>query len=187
MRAVGDIEADGRALFLPYLEATSDRVVDTNAFRSSEAAQRTFGDFLVWRGAQVLGWELKVEQAYTGNLFLEAFSNAWPGRHERAGWLYTLRADYVTFVFLSNRTAFTTELPALREWFEASVPGNPQYEPKFPRRAQRNLTVGYPVSIADLWQRVRVECVRFDAAGRWVPAGLKDVVFDWPDWPAGAA
>lgn len=93
--------------------------------------------------------ELKAEEEFTGNLFLEVVSNAdlAPPRY---GWLWTSAADELWYHFLDARKLYTCGLGVLRHWFLPDEGPQPidRYRLMDQRKhVQANLTQGYPVPI----------------------------------------
>jgi hypothetical protein len=79
----------------------------------NEFLQRTLGDFTITQNTQKRSVELKAEQRFTGNLFLEVWSNR-PAR--TLGWLYTSRSDLLAYYFCDRRDLYVFSLPALQDW-----------------------------------------------------------------------
>ena len=57
--------------------------------------------------------EVKVESQFTGNLFVELFSNREYGT---TGWLWNCRADWIVFYFLNQDILIGMSFPALKNW-----------------------------------------------------------------------
>jgi len=87
----------------------------------NEFLQRTLGDFTITQNTQRRSVELKAEQRFTGNLFLEVWSNR-PAR--TLGWLYTSRADILAYYFCDRRDLYVFSLPALQDWAFGVGAGN---------------------------------------------------------------
>jgi hypothetical protein len=87
----------------------------------NEFLQRTLGDFTITQNTLKRSVELKAEQRFTGNLFLEVWSNR-PAR--TLGWLYTSRADILAYYFCDNRQLYVFSLPALQDWAFGVGAGN---------------------------------------------------------------
>jgi hypothetical protein len=72
------VEQRGLAILLPYLEerAFKGRIVSTARGTLARTLQQDFGDYLMNTDDRTV-WavEVKIEQAWTGNLFLETWSN----------------------------------------------------------------------------------------------------------------
>src|SRR5262245_21478877 len=79
----------------------------------NEFLQKTLGDFTIQQQLNRRSVELKAEQKFTGNLFLEVWSNR-PAR--TLGWLFTSRADLLAYYFCDNRQLFVFSLPKLQDW-----------------------------------------------------------------------
>src|SRR5262245_63206324 len=79
----------------------------------NEFLQRTLGDFTITQQLQKRSVELKAEQKFTGNLFLEVWSNR-PAR--TLGWLFTSRADILAYYFCDRQELYTFPLPKLQDW-----------------------------------------------------------------------
>jgi hypothetical protein len=86
--------------------------------------QRDFGDFLVNTDDRTI-WavETKVEQAWTGNLFLETWSNrnlddtaSHAELGSAPGWLLKTRADPLLYDFLDTDGLVTLPLFRLKQW-----------------------------------------------------------------------
>lgn len=166
MRRCEGVELAGKKLISPFL-ASLGRVEDTNRFRNRVDAQRYWGDYLIDNGHETVVWEVKTEREYTGNLYLESFSNAHPGPHQRPGWLVTSHADRLAIVFLDRRIAMILDRKKLQDWFiGGSMYG--EYPARPPRDPQRNLTLGYLVP----WRKiphpdVLLCCLHFHESGEW--------------------
>lgn len=89
-------ERDGDELVEPLLRSwvkTGGEFLDTREARQRAAWQRFFGDYLFReQKGKLVSVEVKTERVYTGNLFVETWSNASP-IERREGWLTTLKAD----------------------------------------------------------------------------------------------
>lgn len=108
----------------PFLEETQGRYVLTDKGRLSRVFQETFGD-LIFNSANgtMHTVELKAEEKWTGNLFLEIWSNFNFTNHESytalgptPGWLLKLNADLLFYHFLSHDKLVICSLPALQRW-----------------------------------------------------------------------
>lgn len=83
----------------------------------TEENQLTRGDYLGERlgslGRELVNWEMKAEQAHTGNLLIEEWSN----RGFRAGWFHNLRQCHrILYHFLNTGDAYVLDFPALRNY-----------------------------------------------------------------------
>lgn len=177
-----DIESQGKALVGPLLASWSRNgiVIDTNHARSPVVWQRTFGDYLILcPSGGLTSVEVKTERVFTGNLFIETYSNRSGDHLERRGWLDTLQADAIVYVFLDARAAFSLPFGRLRKWCIAD--GNlwrRGYREKLVHRSengsQRNQTLGYPVPLAHLLD-AGLKCFRLTPRGTWEKCTLGDV------------
>ena len=79
----------------------------------NEFLQKTLGDFTITQQLNRRSVELKAEQKFTGNLFLEVWSNR-PAR--TLGWLFTSRADLLAYYFCDTKELYVFPLPALQDW-----------------------------------------------------------------------
>jgi hypothetical protein len=79
--------------------------------------QCAFGDLFFKRGEShrhVCSVEVKTEQRYvTGNLFLETWSNR---SRLTQGWMVSMHADLLCYVFLDVERAFILGMPRLQNW-----------------------------------------------------------------------
>jgi len=81
--------------------------------RMARHLQATVGDAIVNTDERTF-WtvEVKTEQRYTGNLFIETWSN----RDFKRGWLFSLRADLLLYYFLDRDELYILPLPRLQAW-----------------------------------------------------------------------
>lgn len=79
----------------------------------NEFLQRTLGDFTITQQTRKRSVELKAEQRYTQNLFLETWSNL-PAF--TLGWMYTSTADLLAYYFCDNQQLYVFPLPELKRW-----------------------------------------------------------------------
>jgi hypothetical protein len=157
------VEHRGLAELLPYLEerAYRGRLVSTAKGPLSRTLQKSFGDFFMSTDAEtVRSLEIKVERHWTGNLFLETWSNRNLDDREQhnehgstPGWLVTSRADLLLFYFLDSDDLVTVPLLRLKRWAFGSGPQDGIYAwPERPpgRYGQRNDTWGRCVPVEHL-------------------------------------
>jgi len=104
-------------------------VVKTDKGGLSKFLQHTVGDALVQKDGIAYGVEFKIEQRWTGNFFLETWSNK---KWETPGWLFTLDTDVLLYYFEDKRLLYSIPFQKLKKWAETQ--GN--MEP-FPEKAQR--------------------------------------------------
>lgn len=118
------LAARSLALVEPFLEQRGNRWVTTDKGRLGEFLQRTVGDLILNdQAGQVWSVEMKAEARFTGNLFLEIWSNfnfddmrSYRGFGPRPGWLLTLNADLLFYHFLDCDRLCIMSLPALQRW-----------------------------------------------------------------------
>ena len=120
------IEERGFASLLPYLEqrAWRGQVILVAKGPLARTFQKAFGDLLVATGqGNVVSVEVKAQRRWTGNLFLEVWSNknlddraSHTERGSTPGWLITCRADVVGFHFLDLDAVYFLPLFRLQQW-----------------------------------------------------------------------
>lgn len=152
------VERRGMSVLLPHLEtrAWRGRVLNVATGPLARTFQRRFGDLLVATSANaVSSVEVKTERRWTGNAFLEVWSNKNlndRGNHiERGstpGWLVTCRADVLALHFLDLDQVMFLPLFRLQQWaFGAGGRKARIYD--FPERQQRAYA-----QLNDSWGRV---------------------------------
>lgn len=100
--------------------------------------------------------EVKTELTKRRNLFLETWSNAAEDpERQREGWMFTLRSDWLFYLFVDADELYAIRLPELQAWaFDARRPdgslGRMYDYPERPQRKhpQKNRTRGRCVPIA---------------------------------------
>lgn len=118
------VEARSLAVLEPFIAETHGRYVLTNKGRLGSYLQQEVGDLLFNDGdGRLWAVELKAEQRFTGNLFLETWSNrnledpaAHAERGSNPGWLYKLRADLLFYHFIDDDRLYVFSLFALKQW-----------------------------------------------------------------------
>lgn len=170
-----DTEEQGRVLVTPLLESWTAKgypLLWTESADQAEFWQREIGDVLLTRqeddSVKHYGIELKTEQKFTGNLFIETWSNRSFGR-QRQGWIYTSKADFLVTVFIDVKAAVVVRMSQLFAWcFE--LQRLRQYAEHTVKQSlngqQLNKTTGVPVSIDALSRGIEVKCFRF-TQGKW--------------------
>jgi hypothetical protein len=161
------VEHRGLAVLLPYLEerAYRGRLVSTAKGPLSQTLQHAFGDYFMNTDAEtVRSLEIKVERQWTGNLFLETWSNrnlddqhAHFEHGSTPGWLVTSRADLLLFYFLDTDDLVTAPLLRLKRWAFGSGPQGGVYawpEKLQGRYGQANDTWGRCVPVDHLEREV---------------------------------
>lgn len=140
------VEQRGMTTLLPYLEtrAYRGRVIQICKGPLAAHFQRTFGDLLIATGPDgVASIEIKTQTRWTGNLFLETWSNrnledraSHVERGSTPGWMLTCRADVIGFHFLEADTVLFLPLFRLQQWaYGAGDQPGRLYD--FPERCQR--------------------------------------------------
>lgn len=118
------VAARSLQLLDPFLQETHGRYVLTDKGRHSRAFQETFGD-LIFNASdgRMFTVELKAEERWTGNLFLEIWSNCnfTPGESYRQygpnpGWLAKMNADLLFYHFVDQDRLVICSLPRLQHW-----------------------------------------------------------------------
>lgn len=137
-----EIEKDGVGQLLPYIKRVSDKA-DFMFTDSHPFIQKHLGDFLAkYRGSRVFV-ELKVERKWTGNLFIETWSNR---SRETPGWLWTCRADFLWYYFLGEEHAgvyeekprlYVMRMNELRDWARGTGDDGPGLNACEHRRQER--------------------------------------------------
>lgn len=152
------VENKSIAQIIQWLDGVADegRVVRTDKGRLSEFLQRSAGDALAQCNGKVYGVEIKTETKWTGNLFLETWSNKHRGR---PGWLFTLNADMLLYHFSDRNVLYSIPFQRLQRWAEGlEVEGWPE---NFVERQQRKYD-----QMNDTWGRcVPVEAVLQNTGG----------------------
>lgn len=122
------VEARSLAILTPFITETHGGFVLTTKGRLSAFLQREVGDLLFNDShGNVWSVELKAEQRFTGNLFLETWSNrnladamSHAERGCTVGWLVQCKADLLFYHFLDSDSLYVFSLLALKRWaFEA--------------------------------------------------------------------
>ncbi len=150
-------------------------IIDTNRMRQRVNRQGSLGDLLVTDiRLMTAAVEIKTERRHTGNLFIETWSNLTHDEaHRRDGWIFTLQADVIAFVFLDQEVVYMMQFPNLKAW---CINKGGMY--KFPQRQagmsakglQKNNTIGHCVPIYHLREQIRIiEYSRANEAWQYVP------------------
>ena len=96
------IEKEGLKILMPMVRLYSPTKEPT--YHADQHNQTYKGDFTLYNNGSTKLLEIKTEEKYTGNLFIEIWSNK---STENPGWLYKLRVDYLWYQFLSTDTVYT--------------------------------------------------------------------------------
>lgn len=118
------VESRAMTVLEPFLLARGDRYVLTDKGRLARFMQEQIGDLLMNdRNGKLWSVEVKSEQRFTGNLFLETWSNRNLDdlfRHAEVGsnpgWLHKSRADILFYHFLDHDKLYVFNLFALKRW-----------------------------------------------------------------------
>ena len=105
------IERAGLDVLHPYAcRFSDDGKLLVNCDRET---QKDLGDFSVLIGGDRRWVECKIEQRFTGNLFLETWSNR---QRFTPGWLHTSQADVLWYYFLDTERLYTVPMDFLKKW-----------------------------------------------------------------------
>jgi hypothetical protein len=146
--------------------AHDGRLVLFNKGALAKALQAEYGDAAFNSDADTVHTvEMKAEERWTGNLFLETWSNrnldfrdSHAERGSNPGWLLKQRADLLLYYFLDNDHLIVVPLYALKRWaFGCTGQAGRIYA--YPEKIQRkyeqaNDTVGRVVPVADLAREI---------------------------------
>lgn len=118
------VEARSLRMLRPFLEDLAGRYVLTDKGRLARFLQETCGDLLFNDDSgRLWGVELKAELAFTGNLFLETWSNrnltdpqSHADRGSNPGWLTKVRADLLFYHFVDSDRLYILNLYSLKRW-----------------------------------------------------------------------
>lgn len=164
------VETLGMAVLMPFLDEKSDgRLILLNKGPLARTLQETVGDCVLGLPAD-RPWfcEIKIEDRFTGNLFLETWSNRNLGDRvnhamlgSNPGWLLKLKSDLLLYYFLSSDSLYVFDLFALKQW-AFCAPGMNEYagriydfrEVSQGKYVQRNDTWGRLVPLAVLAREV---------------------------------
>lgn len=138
--------------FFRLLAARFGMVSLTNDGKNARVIQLTRGDIVAGGGKYV---EVKCEERYTGNFFLETWSNA-TFDFSNPGWMYHLKSDYLAYYFRDTKQLYVVDFQSLWDWFFwKRYPGGGKLagsRQRFPeviqgKCEQKNRTVGCIVGI----------------------------------------
>jgi hypothetical protein len=133
--------------------------------------QKLCGDAILRSAGDAKTVELKAERKWTGNLFLESWSNFG----FRPGWLITSQAELLLYYFTEAKRLYCCEMKALRDWAFQDGHILSYAERSQQTYDQRNHTRGWLVKIDDL----------VAAVGLWGPADPVAAVGQAPALDAG--
>ena len=113
------VEREGRTLFERYLKSLGWLYEFIDADEPDGLALQMRGVDYILDGPSVKGieLELKTEQKFTGNLFLESWADAW---NAEPGWLLTINPDILACLFLDVNKLFLMNFADLKGWYFGS-------------------------------------------------------------------
>jgi hypothetical protein len=155
----------GRVLELLKERSFGGQCVTTTKGRYAPELQKALGDILFNHKDdpdRLVSVEIKTEQRFTGNLFLEHWSNL---SRLTPGWMVTLRADLLFYAFEDRGRVFILDLPKLQQWAfrEATSRADfPGWIYAFPLRRQ-----GRYQQMNDTWGRLVPLRVLRESVGLW--------------------
>lgn len=160
-----DTEAQGMRDVLPFIgeRAENGQFVVTNKGRLSAELQTKYGDvFMNKPGGEIVSVELKTERDWTGNLFIETWSNM----PVKKGWFHTLDADFLLYYFLDVRTLYVMEFKRLREYL---FPRLDRFREREQRKCrQLNRTWGRLVPVTQLVRHAGAREYTLKEDGTWL-------------------
>src|SRR5215510_326269 len=140
------VEQRGMAALLPFLESRAWRghVIQIAKGPLARTFQRSFGDLVIATGpGAAASVEVKVQRRWTGNAFLEVWSNknlndrgSYVERGSTPGWMITCRADVLALHFLDIDTVHFLPFFRLQQW-AFGIGEVPAGIYDFPERCQR--------------------------------------------------
>lgn len=106
------IETEANLVIVPYLRrlAVRGEIIPTQNFMW---LQKMFGDWVVRHSSGARTVEVKAEMKWTGNLFLEEWSNR---SKFTPGWMYTCQADVLAYYFVEEKKLCLCPMPSLKAW-----------------------------------------------------------------------
>ncbi len=164
--AASKVEARSWEILRPFVEVRSfdGRYVRTAKGRLARELQRTVGDVLYNHDDETV-WsiEIKAEEKFTGNLFIERWSNR---SRFTPGWLETLNCDLLLYHFLGNDSLYGYNFYKLRQWFYWGENGRHPAAHNYPQVKQRKYS-----QLNDTWgYLVPIDAIpKATAVGSWHP------------------
>jgi len=126
------VEAKGMAVLAPFLEERANgKLVLFDKGALAKAMQESVGDaiFTACDGS-ARSVEVKTEERFTGNLFLETWSNrnlsergSYVCRGNNPGWLFKSSSELLFYYFLTNDRLYVFDLFRLKQWAFVSPGG----------------------------------------------------------------
>lgn len=151
--ACADVEEPAKPIFERFIAQYFPYFVFTHKGRLAKQLQCSVGDALAHtKEGPISGIEFKTEVRWTGNLFLETWSNKhW----DTPGWLRTLDADLLFYLFTEKKVLYSVRFQDLKAWAypngsDESEAFRSYAEKRQSKRDQPNDTWGRCVPIAVL-------------------------------------
>jgi hypothetical protein len=124
----------------PYIECWLVLFANNNWRETTRTEQFVRGDYIVFcpdKGEIAL--EIKTEEKFTGNLFMETYSNY---HTKRLGWLYTCEANILWYMFEDNGIMISMNFQKVKAWllYDNHIKDFPEVRQQ--KYKQDNLTVG---------------------------------------------
>jgi hypothetical protein len=167
------IEAAGMRDLLPFIgeRSLNGQFVLTEKGRLSEELQKRFGDVFLNRrdNGHIVAVEVKSEEVFTGNFFLETWSNK---SRLTPGWMITNDSDFLFYYFLNLRSLHVIPFDKLKKWFfgDNGRTGSESsyFEVRQRKHDQLNDTWGRIVPIEHVRHRVPMREYLLAESGAWV-------------------
>lgn len=161
------VEKRSRKILHAWLKSDCDegRFVLTDKGRLSKEMQCRFGDVLAQKNGLAVWIELKAEMDFTGNFFIEEWSNRKWGN---PGWLYKLDTDLLFYHFVIDGLLYIINFQQLKKWLLEMPPDWCRYKPrqinlcqydekKQGKYAQKNDTWGRTIPVGDIFKTLNVD------------------------------
>ena len=120
------IEKQGMNVLLPFIEskAYQGRIVPLFGNAQNKEIQQ-YGDILMGTESnKYITIDLKIESRFTGNFFIETWSNK---SRFNQGWVYKCRSDRIFYYFLDKpEMLYSIVTEKFKEWLFASVGNKPR-------------------------------------------------------------
>lgn len=133
-----ELELESIGLLLPIIKPRFDKLVEV----TDKLQQEYFGDYIGIKNQRAYYIEFKCENKYTGNFFMETWSNYGHNK----GWFIKCRADYLVYHFLDVDKHFIIDYQKAKE----HINNNKYFEATQNKNKQKNIAKGLLVPIEDL-------------------------------------
>lgn len=143
------VEALGRPQIVAHLESMGWTVVLFDGADESIVELQKVGDALLIKGEKSYAVDFKIEEKFTGNFFIEWWSNRNPFR-PNPGWAAKPKSKYVLYFFLSTSGLYTLDLQKLRAYLLDGERWRAYTEVPQGKYHQLNITTGLLVPVVDL-------------------------------------